>query len=463
MHIIESNSDSDSSSTSSYVNYIGYIFYLYCFFAFISELNPDLNLNHRLTRLLKEVIKFIEKNIKHYNYDLENITHLFFTGKFLYKDELLELLEREKEEQERKDQEEQERKEQEDHEKKEKPVLYEDKYLDKFKNFPNTFFLTECELEQEKTIHSNLKTTYETKLTKDIDGFQKKIATLETIIELYQSDTTPVPNVEQMLQYFGIVEEYAEDPDDFDLDELFNDIKNEYNLSKTALNELTTQEMPDFLKQAKDAIVNQKLDGYKNNYILETTPLGNVYMRYNNYKQSFEYFSNSTIPYRYLEAIGRKYVMTYWCKPLFIDLAEELKKAKEKQEAGNSDVPQDLNTNTNTNKQKPSSNTSGASGVMNKIKKYNTNSGISSTSSSSSNSRMPSKNRVQNEFVLPPQIKANLPNVNSSGENQVFKECANRYTWEGRIANLTLLKNVDKKLVNKNQTMSFADFKLLRK
>ena len=89
--------------------------------------------------------------------------------------------------------------------------------------------------------------------------------------------------------------------------------------------------------------------------------------------------------------------------------------------------------------------------TMYNFKKYNAN-------ASNSNINKPSKNRVQSDFVLPPQIKANLPNVNSSGEKQLLKESSNRYTWEGRIANLTLLKSVDKK-----KAMSFADFKLLRK
>jgi hypothetical protein len=265
-----------------------------------------------------------------------------------------------------------------------------------------------------------------------------------------------------MLQHFGIVEEYAEDPDDFDLDELFNDLKTLYNLSKTALSELENQ---DFLKQAREVMLNNKLDNYKNNYILETTPLGNVYMRYNNYKQSFEYFSNSTIPYRYLETVGRKYVMTYWCKPLFIDLAEEMKKAKDKQEKDKQEKDKqetdkqekDKQEKDKEEKEKIQSKDSSKPVTMNKIKKYNTN----SINSSSSNMR--SKNRVQSDFVLPSQIKANLPNVNSSGEKQLLKESSNRYTWEGRIANLSLLKSVDKKLVNKKQAFSFADFKLLRK
>jgi hypothetical protein len=187
------------------------------------------------------------------------------------------------------------------------------------------------------------------------------------------------------------------------------------------------------------------LDGYINNYVLETTPLGNVYMRYNNKKQSFEYFSNSTIPYRYLETIGRKYVMTYWCKPLFVDLEEELNKARNKASINTSDNNSTSISNTNSKPHIPSG--------PNRVKKYTTE-------------VKPTKNRVQSDFTLPSHVKANLPDVNNSGsqpEKQLLKESANRYTWEGRIANLMLLKKVDKKLVDKKLALSFADFKMLQK
>ena len=66
--------------------------------------------------------------------------------------------------------------------------------------------------------------------------------------------------------------------------------------------------------------------------------------------------------------------------------------------------------------------------------------------------------------ALPPQMKANLPNVNTSSgpDEMLLKENANRYTWEGRLSNMSLLKKVDRKIVDKKYAMSFADFKRLR-
>ena len=69
------------------------------------------------------------------------------------------------------------------------------------------------------------------------------------------------------------------------------------------------------------------------------------------------------------------------------------------------------------------------------------------------------KNRAQQPFALPPQIQANLPNVNLKSDKQLLKEKANRYTWEDRLVNFSLLKKIDKKVVDKKLCMSFSDYK----
>jgi hypothetical protein len=150
-------------------------------------------------------------------------------------------------------------------------------------------------------------------------------------------------------------------------------------------------------------------------------------MRYNNFKKSFEYFSNNTIPYRYLEAIGRKYVMTFRCKALFVDLEEEMQKAAEREEKEEKD-PKPLKNPTT------------------KFKSYNRDIKMSGRPGSNNNNREILGN-------------ATLVSVNTSGEKQLLKENANRYTWEGRLANFSVLKKVDRKTVDKNYALSFADFK----
>jgi len=94
-----------------------------------------------------------------------------------------------------------------------------------------------------------------------------------------------------------------------------------------------------------------------------------------------------------------------------------------------------------------------------KLKGYNKENTINSIKMTSA----PSKNRGQASMPLPPQIKANLPNVNSNNEKKFLKENANRYTWEGRLNSFSLLKKIDKKIVNKNLSLSFAEFKKIQK
>lgn len=50
-----------------------------------------------------------------------------------------------------------------------------------------------------------------------------------------------------------------------------------------------------------------------NNFVLETTPNGNVIMKYNFERQSFEYYSDKDIPYKYLETVARKFVKLFFC------------------------------------------------------------------------------------------------------------------------------------------------------
>jgi hypothetical protein len=55
-------------------------------------------------------------------------------------------------------------------------------------------------------------------------------------------------------------------------------------------------------------------------------------MVYNNKRGSFEYYSDNTVPYRYLEPVSRKYVKMFNCRPIYFDMEEELKNYEKKLE-----------------------------------------------------------------------------------------------------------------------------------
>ena len=338
-------------------------------------------------------------------------------------------------------------------------VKFEDKYLQKFKAFKNEYSFTTDELQTEQQKYTELKTEFIKNKTKSVEDLTWKITKLKRIFDCVTFDEhgtmTDVSEegTRLLTRYYDIEEEYYDNPELYMLSDLFAELKEIMEETQQKLKEQEDIIVTDdeFKAKAHDYIVNLKLDGYINNYINEMTPLGNVYMRYNNTKKSFEYYSNNTIPYRYLEPVGRKYVLTYFCKPLFIDIEDELSKAKVKRD----DKKEQETKDKKEAKEKNESNLQGKNDVFAKLKSYN---------SSTNNNNEMSKMGMGKQNALPPQMKANLPNVNTSSgpDEMLLKENANRYTWEGRLSNMSLLKKVDRKIVDKKYAMTFADFKRLR-
>jgi hypothetical protein len=347
---------------------------------------------------------------------------------------------------------------------------YEDKYLQKFKAFINEYSYTEEETKKYHNKYEELRVNAENKLRRDMEVLFEKL----DMLQMLSTNLDGNINIDMTLfELFNLYEELVEDVDfpDFDSDsdeeeseenhkeerivkfikenkECMEQLKGyllkDYKDTSEKLEVLknTVVDLTEIESEARAYALKNRLDSLINSFVIEYTPLGNVIMRYNNEKGSFEYYSNNSIPYRYLEPIGRKYVTTYFCKPLFIDLEEELKRAEEKfdmEKEKNEEKQQALKMN------EPKK-------IFANLKSYNAN--IVKTTPVN----LPSKNRSTGPLALPPQIKANLPNVNSNTK-QLLKEHANRYTWEGRFANLSLLKKVDRKQIDKKYAMTWADFK----
>ncbi len=333
---------------------------------------------------------------------------------------------------------------------------FEDKYLQKFKSFKNEYVFTDVELELQQQKYSELKNTFDKEKNKAIEDINNKINKIKRIISCVVFDENGVlldvttDGIQRLIKYFNIEDEYNDDPDSYVLSDLFGELSEilDENYKQLKIEKDKTVSDDEFKDQAYQYMLNKKLDGYINNYVNDMTPLGNVYMRYNNSKKSFEYYSNNSIPYRYLEPVGRKFVITYFCKPLFIDIEDELNKAKLKKEEQEKEAIK--------NKEEAFKNGDNKKNVFAKLKSYNS----VSTGSSGTSEMM----KMEKKNALPPQMKVNLPNVNvtSNPEDMLLKENANRYTWEGRLTNMSLLKKIDRKTVDKKYAMTFADFKRLQ-
>jgi hypothetical protein len=193
-------------------------------------------------------------------------------------------------------------------------------------------------------------------------------------------------------------------------------------------------------------VIDKRLEKIQNCNVIEFTPLGNVLMMYDKNKESFKFYSDSTIPYRYLEVVARKYVKQFSCRPIFVDMEDELKIAEEtwdKQRQENLDKINDekikKEESIKTQKQ-----VEVKKNVFTKFKSYNKEAGTGHVTT-----------------AAPPKNSISSKNLTVSHENEkiLLKQKANRYTYEGKMANFSFLKKIDRKEIDKKFAITFSDFK----
>jgi hypothetical protein len=200
-------------------------------------------------------------------------------------------------------------------------------------------------------------------------------------------------------------------------------------------------------EEARKFIIDKRLDKLESCYVMEFTPLGNVLMKYDKNKESFRFYSDSTIPYRYLEVVGRKFVKQFNCRPIFVDMEEELKLAEEKCERERKEKEEKEEEDKRKKEESIKNKTpveEKKKNVFTKFKSYNKESGTGHVTTAA-----PPKNSIPNKKLTKTQ----------ENENTLLKQKANRYTYEGKIINFSFIKKVDRKVVDKKFGMSFADFK----
>ena len=185
-----------------------------------------------------------------------------------------------------------------------------------------------------------------------------------------------------------------------------------------------------------DELTQEKLEGLLNCFILEHTPNGNALILYNHNTNSFIYYSDHSIPYKYLNTLARKYVKTFKCKKLYINVEPELEPEKKMLKDTELDKPLEKPLDT------PIELVSQKKQVFAKFKSYNTDTC-----------------KIQSQNKEPPQNRKSQENIDIP--SQLKEKFINRYTYQGKIANFNFLKKVDKKLVNKKLALTFAEFKKL--
>jgi len=185
-----------------------------------------------------------------------------------------------------------------------------------------------------------------------------------------------------------------------------------------------------------------KYSHLKNNFVLEKTPVGNAAMYFDEGTETFTYYTDNTIPYRFLEVIARKYVLTYHCVELYIDMDHELELIEKRKV--DMEEKQKRKEEEEKQQEKLGCTTSEKKSVFAQFKTYNKDGG-----SGRVNSVAPPKNSIST---------GNNSNV-AAYNPLLLKEKANRYVCKGRFSNFPILKQVDRKKIDKDYALSFADYK----
>lgn len=337
---------------------------------------------------------------------------------------------------------------------------YEDKFLDDIRKLNKEFVFDE----KEEELYHNKSVEFFLLEQNEYSGKIKEVKSLITNIE------NQIKRYECDDDFCNV--EYCEN----DTDESRDSIENKDSLNKDVIKRLTEEKVElekslsellnnpsdiekirlDTQEKARKFVIDERLDKLKNSFIMEKTPLGNVLMLYNNKRGSFEYYSDNTIPYRYLETVSRKYVKTFGCRPIYCDMEEELKnyekklEEKEREKEEKQELEKRILEEKRILDEKNMSVTVVAEpkkNVFAKFKSYNKEAGTGHV-----NIAAPPKNSIPNNKVT----------ESVSDEKVLLKENANRYSYEGKLSNFNFLKKVDRKIVDKKYAMTFADFKRLQ-
>jgi len=311
-------------------------------------------------------------------------------------------------------------------------IPYEEKYLLEVRNMKNEYVFTDEELEIEEKMLRQLEEEENKAVSQSILTLSEQIDELKMrLFETVECENEPIVKSQK---------------DGDIVKQIKLSLENEIKTNETKILELqdSISKNNEIVKEkARQYIIDEQLKKFKNNFVIEYTPLGNVLLFYNHEKLAFEYYSDSTIPYRYLETISRKYVLTYRFRPLYIDMEEELKEYEKKLDEKEK-IKSETTTVSKSKKQ-----------VFAKFKSYNTEAGTGRV-----NKAQPPKNNIPQNRL---NISKNIVKIDVDGKENngklLLKENANRYSYQGKFCNFNFLKKIDKKIVDKKYALTFADFK----
>ena len=286
-----------------------------------------------------------------------------------------------------------------------------------------------------------------------------------------ESSTIVVKEIEyedKYLEKFNKMENvYSFQEEDVELQEKkIKELLYVYNQENAESYECDSLKIEEIKQIAKEYVIQHFLSRLKNAYIIENTPIGNVAMNYNSEKGSFEYYSDKNIPYRFLEIVSRKYVTTYFCKPLYIVMdveietaTQKLKEEKEKNELMKKSLLQKTSKIT-----APTAKLTKTKDIFANFKSGSYSGNPIQINKMPSNKNIPNKSNIK-QFPMASASSSFLPSQQSTTNNasQILKENANRYTHLGKFSNFILLKAINKNHYDKNYKLTYRDYLLMNK
>jgi len=307
-------------------------------------------------------------------------------------------------------------------------IKYEDKYLEDIKNFSKEFVLTEEQIKLKCDMMFKFYNEFKSNYELQVNTIYDNIANNEILLNQYTNDLLAIQSQSGVIKDD---EEIDEEIDEDELNELINDVllDNQNLYKKLEALKLENTDNKLFIKAnnlAYSYVYNDYFNKFVNNFVIEKTPVGNVLMFYNNEKKAFQYYSDNTVPYKYLEVVARKYVKVFKCRCLYINMEDEMKIVH------SNFVENNINSNKN---------------IFAKFKTYNQ-----------------SSNSDKSAMVAPPKNNI-VRNNNSQPVNKdiVLKDNANHFICSGKFVNFPFIKPVKKELVDKKLTIKYSDFKNMNK
>ena len=184
------------------------------------------------------------------------------------------------------------------------------------------------------------------------------------------------------------------------------------------------------------AEIEVDMERIKYTMVMDYTPYGNVIMMYNEDKDAFTYYTDHSMPYRFLEAVAQKFAILCNAKKLVIDTEQEIEKLKEINKTSETETEENQKQTENQKKDEPEAE---KKSVFAKFKSYN---------------QMTTPGVGSNVREVPTTKKKEGP--------ELLLEKTNTYSFEGKISNMkNIIQPMKPDSHDTRRKMTFADFKKL--